>query len=89
MKTFELIRFAHGTHLQRVMEVALQEFPVVFDHVSGRETGEPWRVSADRSCSSAGLAKSFTLRQRKLLELEMSFGNEMLAVTSYRHKSLH
>lgn len=40
MKTFDLIRFAHGTHLQQVMEVALQEFPVVFEHVSGRVTGE-------------------------------------------------
>ncbi len=40
MKTLDLIRFAHGTHLQQVMEVALQEFPVVFEHVAGRVTGE-------------------------------------------------
>lgn len=39
-KTLDLIRLAHGTHLQQVMEVALQEFPVVFEHVSGRVTGE-------------------------------------------------
>ena len=45
MKTLDLIRFAHATHLQQVNEVALQEFPVVFEHVSGRVTGERLLVS--------------------------------------------
>ncbi len=45
MKTLALIRFAHATHLQQVIEVALQEFPVVFEHVSGRVTGERLLVS--------------------------------------------